>query len=176
MLTHPLLLQGWLVWKYANDRSSLSFYVLTIFFLIVLPILIYGTYLRLLQLKNYFVLEKKYRYFPLLLNVVLLSLCRYFVKIPEEVYILLLFVNLVVFFYTFFQKISLHLASLGSLCVFFLLKSEAEYLIVGSFVLAGVVGWARYYLRAHTTLELAVGWLVGSVSSMLAVFYWVWEN
>jgi membrane-associated phospholipid phosphatase len=147
----------------------------SLFFLFVLPFVGYILYVRLwLKRTNLYVLERKYRYVPFVLNIIsviafcLISIHYYEVYARFEVYFLI-FINLVAFFITFFWRISIHM--LASSAAYALIyygnytqsKPMAAHWLVALALLVAAVGWSRYYLRGHTFNQIMGGSFTGFV-------------
>ena len=77
-------------------------------------------------------------------------------------------------FLYFNRKISLHTAAIGGLIGFllyfsFYFKINITLLLVGFFILSGIIATARLELKAHTMSEVVIGYLVG-ILTQLSVF------
>jgi len=75
-------------------------------------------------------------------------------------------------------KASLHMLGMGSILMFLVNLSihfEINITIALSFfVLAtGLVATSRLYLRAHSRLQVLIGFLLGAVSQLLTVSFWL---
>ncbi len=153
--------------------TTTGFVLSSLLFLFVIPFGGYVLYVRLwLKRKNLYVLERKYRYFPFVLNIVsvivfcLISIYHYNVYARFEVFFLI-FINLTAFFITFFWRISIHM--LASSAAYALIyygnhtqsKPMAVHWLVALALLVAAVGWSRYYLRGHTFNQILGGTLTG---------------
>ena len=73
-------------------------------------------------------------------------------------------------------KISAHMIGIGGLCgMFFVLNVWSSILfshLITSILLAGSVGFARLYLKAHTPMQILLGFLLGFFSISIYVFIW----
>ena len=73
-------------------------------------------------------------------------------------------------------KISAHMIGVGGLCgMFFVLNVWSSILfnhLITSILLAGSVGFARLYLKAHTPMQVLLGFLLGFFSISIYVFIW----
>lgn len=83
---------------------------------------------------------------------------------------------LVLWIFLPFKKVSAHLAGMGGITalLFYLSVTYSQnYLLLISFqiVLSGIVASARLILKAHTPLEVALGFLVGISCTSAALFY-----
>lgn len=77
----------------------------------------------------------------------------------------------------FFWKISVHGVAVGGMVGIFLvvtylnIESNIIYLLIGSIIIAGIVLSARLKLAAHTPQQAYLGFLMGFLISLLAVFW-----
>lgn len=73
-------------------------------------------------------------------------------------------------------KISAHMIGIGGLCgMFYVLNVWSSVLfshLIICILLAGIVGFARLYLKAHTLLQVLLGFLLGFFSISIYVFIW----
>lgn len=82
-----------------------------------------------------------------------------------------------VYFIFFFKiKTSLHMLSIGGFIGFFLIFQQSyNYailpIIIVLILLAGLLGASRLYLKAHTSLEVYLGFFVGLISQFL--MFWI---
>lgn len=72
-------------------------------------------------------------------------------------------------FNNFFFKISAHMIGIGGLCgifcgLVFVFGIDYRPLILGLFLLAGMIGWARLSQEAHTEAEIYAGFALGFLS------------
>lgn len=79
------------------------------------------------------------------------------------------------YFITRFTKISLHGVGMGALSGFvFMYFSEMQYFslwaLIATFILGGIVLSARIFLNAHTLSQVAVGYGLGFITQILAIF------
>ena len=74
----------------------------------------------------------------------------------------------------FFWKISAHMTGLGGLAggitglVLELQVNLQDYFVI-AVLIAGIVGTARMYLKSHSFLQIAAGWLLGFSSMLLTL-------
>lgn len=128
------------------------------------------------------VIERKY---PLYIHLILLLMIVY--KVIPNNYILeiyyyfvgLIIATLAVLLLLFFKiKSSMHLLGMGSVFMYLVDLSvhfEINITIALSvlILLTGLVASSRLYLRAHTGMEILIGFLIGLVSQLLTVKYWL---
>ena len=89
-------------------------------------------------------------------------------------------VGLFIIYILFFFKIkaSIHLLSLGIPIGFFMVLSSnysQSYLVVLIIIvlLSGLLASARLHLKAHTNIELLIGFFIGFVPQLILVNYWL---
>jgi hypothetical protein len=75
-------------------------------------------------------------------------------------------------------KTSLHMMGMGSVLMFLIALSfhfERNVVIAISAILfaSGLVASARLFLKAHTRAELLIGFMVGVVSQLLTLKFWL---
>ncbi len=75
----------------------------------------------------------------------------------------------------FFQKTSFHATGSGGLLgasigLMYYTRIDLKYWIIGTIVLCFIAGYARYRLKAHSSFEIYLGYIIGIVS-MFAVFF-----
>lgn len=192
LLFHPILapLAGVIAYFLITPKYSpielqagnvLPMFILTI----VIPILSFFI-LRNIGLINSMdlptVIERKY---PLYIHLVLLSMIIY--KVIPNNYILevyfyfagLIIATLVVLVLLFFKiKTSMHLLGMGGVFMYLInLSIHFEINITiglsAMILLTGIVASSRLYLRAHTKMEVLLGFFIGIISQLLTVKYWL---
>lgn len=85
-----------------------------------------------------------------------------------------------IFIYVFFAfklKTSIHLLSLGITTGFFMVMNYIHnqnlmIVIIGCFILSGILGTARLQLKAHTQAEVYLGFIFGLIAPII-VFYFL---
>lgn len=160
--------------------------ILPIFILtIIIPILSFFILKNIGVVSSVFLTKPEERRYPLLINLILLLMILLKV-IPDnytiELYffflgliaatstcLLLLLINF---------KTSLHMMGMGSILMFLIALSfhfELNIVIAISFMLfvSGVVATARLYLKAHSRAEILIGFLVGIMSQLLTIKFWL---
>lgn len=82
----------------------------------------------------------------------------------------------IVFWINFWWKISMHEIGWGALCAILFILSTASskiflpYLIAG-FILSGIVGSARLYLKSHSNSQIYAGFAVGFIIPLLIYIF-----
>ncbi|MCL6267254.1 hypothetical protein [Flagellimonas myxillae] len=188
---HPLFVPigGTLLFFLLTPYSSLevqSGNILPIFILtVIIPIIFFLILKNLGVINSIFLPTLQERKYPLYISCVLFLMILYKV-IPNN------YVNELFFYFTglltatgaalillFFRvKTSMHLLGMGSLLMFMIgLSIHFEKNItlgISLFtLLTGLVATSRLYLKAHSKAELLVGFIVGMVSQLLILKYWL---
>ncbi len=75
-------------------------------------------------------------------------------------------------------KASIHMIGVGGVLMFFIaLGIHFHINIIGSiamiFLIAGAVATSRLHLRAHNTIELVVGLIIGMIPQIIGLNYWL---
>jgi membrane-associated phospholipid phosphatase len=130
-----------------------------------------------------FTMEKREeRFIPIFFVVVFLYITsRFFNGIHAlALYNFYLICNLIlciiVFWINFWWKISMHAIGWGAFCATLLIMTEISlkiffpYLIAG-FILSGIVGSARLYLKSHSDSQIYAGFAVGFIIPLLIYIF-----
>lgn len=160
--------------------------VISIFFLtVVLPILLYFLLKTLKQAESIYLQKVRNRIIPLVLNCVITVLILIRVVPANE------FLELYYFFVGILLstlaclilaildfKASIHMVASGGVLMFFIaLSIHFSINISGSIALmcliVGAVATSRLHMRAHTTIELLFGFLIGLVPQLIVLNYWL---
>ncbi len=160
--------------------------ILPIFILtIIIPILSFFILKNIGVVSSVFLTKPEERRYPLMINLILLLMILLKV-IPDNYTIELYFfflgliaatsTCLLLLFIHF--KTSLHMMGMGSILMFLIALSfhfERNIVIAISFMLfaSGVVATARLYLKAHSRTEVLIGFLVGLMSQLLTIKFWL---
>ncbi len=160
--------------------------ILPIFILtVIIPIITYLILKNLGVVNTVFMPTVKERRYPLYVHILLLLLIIY--KVIPNNYILELhfyFLGLIAGAMTalmllFFKlKVSMHLMGMGSLFMFLVCLSihfEINItLAISLLTLAtGLVTTSRLYLKAHSKPEVLIGFLIGLISQLLTIRFWL---
>ncbi|WP_297762678.1 hypothetical protein [uncultured Muriicola sp.] len=160
--------------------------ILPIFILtILIPILSFFILKNIGVVSSVFLTKPEERRYPLMINLILLLMILLKV-IPDNYTIELyfFFLGLIAATSTCLLlllirfKISLHMMAMGSILMFLIALSfhfERNIVIaISAMVFAsGVVATARLYLKAHSRAELLIGFLVGMMSQLLTIKFWL---
>lgn len=158
-----------------------SLFILTV----ILPILLYYLLKSINKVDSFYLENVKHRIIPLTLNCLIALLILVRILPPFE------FVELYFFFVGILLstitclilailnfKVSIHMIATGGLLMFFIaLSIHFSINISGSialmFIITGVVGTSRLYLKAHEKNELFIGLLIGIIPQLILLNYWL---
>ncbi len=188
---HPLLtpITGTVLYFMVAPYSTLevqSGNILPIFILtVIIPIIFFLILKNLGVISSIFLPTVQERKYPLYINCILLLMILYKVIPNNYVHELFYFFTglllatvaaLLLLFLKF--KTSMHLLGMGSLLMFIIgLSIHFEInitLAISVFtVLTGLVTTSRLYMKAHSRVELLIGFVVGFCSQLIVLKYWL---
>lgn len=152
---------------------------------VIIPIIAFFILRNIGLVENIFLPAIEERKYPLYIHIILLLIIVYKVTpdryTPELHYF---FVGLIVSAMTavlllfFKQKVSIHLMGMGCLLMFLIgLSVHFEInitLAISLLILAtGLVATSRLYLHAHSKVELLTGYIIGLLSQLFMVKFWL---
>jgi len=160
--------------------------ILPIFILtVIIPIICFLILRNLGVLSSVFLPNMAERKYPMIISIALLLMVL--IKVIQNNYIIELYfyfvgliaatsASLMLLFLSF--KSSLHLMGMGSLLIFLInLSIHFEInitLAISLWTLAtGLVATSRLFLNAHSRAEVLIGFLIGSVSQLLTLKFWL---
>ncbi|WP_289061490.1 hypothetical protein [uncultured Zobellia sp.] len=160
--------------------------VLPIFILtVIIPIIVYFILKNLGLVTSIFMSSTRERRYPIYIHTTLLLFVVYKV-IPNTniaelhfYFVGLIIASLTTLITLFFKlKISMHLMGMGSLVMFLTALSihfEVNITLGLSLftLLTGLVATSRLYLKAHTRAEIILGFLVGFLSQLMIIRFWL---
>lgn len=164
---------------YASFNVSYSFQYLKFVGLLtyIMPLVSIPIYYIIIKFSKHSVSEQHQRIF-LLLSTAIIYAMSYRILHKIEVYqlvsyyillcSLLMFISLII---TYFWKISLHMIGIGGFTGVILILSYAQHALPVSilpycFLAAGIVGTSRLFLKAHSILQIYVGFVTGLITSI----------
>lgn len=180
-LLHPVILplyflflifHGNTMFTYIPDKVKLYCYMVTLFSLLLMPLVSLPLLRHFHLIKNYGLEEKQERVYPVLITVIfaflgfwLLGRLNY-TNIVQQLFLVLIILLSAFSVITLRWKISMHMTSIGALCAFlFVIGLKYPGDIRNSFMLilllAGLLGSCRLYLKKHTPLQVYLGFLFG---------------
>lgn len=163
------------------EAKLISLFILTV----ILPILLFFLLKTIGRVKSIYLETTKERIFPLLLNciVVLLVLDRILTanQIIELYYFFvgILISTLACLFLVFLKfKASIHMISIAGLLMFCIaLSIHFSININGTlallFIIIGAVATSRLHLKAHSFVELVIGFFIGLLPQLILLNYWL---
>ncbi|MBT9188057.1 hypothetical protein [Zobellia russellii] len=160
--------------------------VLPIFILtVIIPIIVYFILKNLGLVTSIFMSSARERRYPIYIHITLLLFVVYKV-IPNTniaelhfYFVGLIIASLTTLITLFFKlKISMHLMGMGSLVMFLTALSihfEVNITLGLSIftLLTGLVATSRLYLKTHTRAEIILGFLVGFLSQLMIIRFWL---
>lgn len=161
------------------------FYLITLSTLVIPMVTVLG--LRLSGvLKSVHMADQKDRGIPFTMTSIYYVLTVYFLyqkqgldPILWQVLAMITLTIILLTLVTFFWKMSAHMTGMGGLIAAVLVLGfkfptfHPLYPLLGSLVLAGLVGSVRLYLEAHRPIEVYVGLLFGFILCFIG-FSWIW--
>ena len=191
-LSHPLFipLAGTVAYflitpKYTPEELRTGNLVPIFILTVVIPIISFFILKTLGVVNSVFLFRRKERLYPLLISIVIymliiikvipnnytIEIYYYFVGLLAATIsaLILLILNF---------KASLHMVGMASFLMFLINLSihfEINIIIAISVftVLTGIVATARLYLYAHSRLEVLIGMMLGVITQLLTVRYWL---
>ena len=157
-------------------------YILLVVFIntLLIPVLLFWMMKRLKIIESLHLDSQKDRFYPFaIIGIFYLTTWYVFNSIEIFTYLSLVFVlaAILVFFalaINFFWKISIHSMSMGAMstavlylaAVHFIDEVWPVYLI---FILSGLVGYARLKLKAHSSSQVYIGYILGTL--VVSIFF-----
>ncbi|WP_299394915.1 hypothetical protein [uncultured Gelidibacter sp.] len=152
---------------------------------LILPILLYFLLKTLKRVESLHLATTRERILPLMLNGIIIALILTRVlpyeEIPELYYFFLgiLFSTLACLFLAIFKvKASIHMiGSVGFFMFAVALSIHFKININGSIalmcIIIGAIATSRLHLKAHTPIELIIGFFVGLLPQLILLNYWL---
>jgi len=159
----------------------ISIFILTV----VLPILLYFLLKTLGKAKSIYLENTKERVLPLIVNcVVLLLVLNRIITTDQIIELYYFFVGILIstlaclILVILKFKASIHMIAIGGLLMFFIAVSiHFSININGTLaimaILTGAIATSRLHLKAHTSTELLIGFIVGFIPQLILLKYWL---
>ena len=159
----------------------ISIFILTV----VLPILLYFLLKTLGKAKSIYLESTKERVLPLIVNcVVLLLVLNRIITTDQIIELYYFFVGILIstlaclILVILKFKASIHMIAIGGLFMFFIAVSiHFSININGTLaimaILTGAIATSRLHLKAHTSTELLIGFIVGFIPQLILLKYWL---
>lgn len=188
-LLHPLLMPAFGILVIFNTGTYLSFlpfeyqrmlYILVFLTTFVLPMIIIPVFLYWKVIKTMEMHNRNERFFPMLVTLVF-NIATYYLfyrlPLPAPIRYYMLAVTICVFLtmiITIRWKISSHMVGTGGItgliaALAFLFIGELQVYLMASIFLAGVTGFARLKLNAHSPVQVYAGFLLGFLVEFLTI-------
>ena len=160
--------------------------ILPIFILtVIIPIIAYLILKNIGLIQSVFMPTIKERRYPLYISILLLLMVVYKVipnNFTAELHYYFLgliaatMASLLLLFLNF--KSSMHLMGMGSIfmyltCLSVHFEINITLALSALILLTGLVATSRLYLKAHSKAELIIGFLIGTVSQLLTIKFWL---
>ncbi|MFV5683984.1 hypothetical protein ACM55I_00900 [Flavobacterium sp. GB2R13] len=167
------------------NQEKLVIFLQILIITVIVPVLLFFLLRAAGKIDSIMVAEVSQRKIPLLLHsFLIIILVRKSITIdryPELHFFFLgaLMSTLQALILSFFKtKASLHMMGISSLTVFVIgisihYQVQSTFLIVFLILMNGLVASSRLEMKAHTTTELIIGFLLGSVSQLLLLYLWL---
>ena len=163
------------------QAKLISIFILTV----VLPILLYFLLKTLGKAKSIYLESTKERVLPLIVNcVVLLLVLNRIITTDQIIELYYFFVGILIstlaclILVILKFKASIHMIAIGGLFMFFIAISiHFSININGTLaimsILTGAIATSRLHLKAHTSTELLIGFMVGFIPQLILLKYWL---
>ena len=151
----------------------------------ILPILLYYLLKTLKRVKSIYLQTTKERIFPLAVNCfILLLIIRKIFPQNEILELYFFFIGVLItslsclFLSALKFKVSIHMAAISGVLMFFIaLSIHFSININGTLaflaIIIGAIATSRLHLKAHSYLELIVGFFVGLLPQIITLNYWL---
>jgi membrane-associated phospholipid phosphatase len=191
-LFHPLFISVFatVFYFFATNNNyiyeTIYLYVIQVLLVTVfIPLACFYLLIMLGKIDSLMVSKVSQRKIPLILHVLLLFILIFKSitknELPELYYFFLgsNISSVIALFLVFFsKKVSLHMLGMSGLTLFCIgccLHFQVRAITFISVLLLcnGLVGSSRLYMKAHTTKELVLGYLIGLFPQLLLFFFWL---
>lgn len=181
VLFHPLLLILYVLFAIFNTGTVFAYipaytqnmsYLLTLFGMVLIPLLCLPLLKRMRLIRNFRLSRKQDRIFPVLVTIIGSFVVFYFSRnlpfssIVRQFYLVMVIVLSGFMIVTIRWKISMYMTAMGALCGFvFILGMKYGGDVINLMPLlilaSGCVASVRLYLRRHTPLQVYFGYIYG---------------
>lgn len=164
--------------KYSLNISfqiKMYFYLLFGIFTIIIPLGIFSVLFYLKHISNIELTERSERFFPYFFNTIALTglhviLTRIeFLRILNVYSFSLVVASILLLLINLRLKISIHTLGIGgvtAVTIFLsaLFRIDLFFLLTGVFLASGIIASSRLYLKAHSAIEVIIGYTTGFLS------------
>lgn len=163
------------------QAKLVSLFILTI----VLPILLYFLLKTLGKVNSIYLETTKERLFPLIVNGLVVFIIIHKILTPNQIlelyyfFVGILISTLACLFLVILKfKASIHMISIAGLFMFFVAISiHFSININGTLaimsIITGAIATSRLHLKAHTGIELIIGFFIGFIPQLILLKYWL---
>lgn len=170
----PLLIIAFLFKTDLSEKQQLILFPLIIIFLVLIPFGYLFFMIKKKEIADWDIRNRKERYkiLPLFIlsNLILFVFVNVFgTKLFFHLFTILLFVALLGTIITYVWKISLHMTVITSSVI--ILDFLFGFKLPELYILIPIVGWARFYQKHHTILQIVIGTLVSGLITIIGLYY-----
>ncbi|MGZ0016114.1 hypothetical protein [Yeosuana sp. AK3] len=163
------------------QAKLVSLFILTI----VLPILLYFLLKTLGKVNSIYLETTKERLFPLIVNCLVVFIILHRILTANQIlelyyfFVGILISTLACLFLVLLKfKASIHMISMAGLFMFFIaLSIHFSININGTLaimsIITGAIATSRLHLKAHTGIELIIGFFIGFIPQLILLKYWL---
>lgn len=163
------------------QAKLVSLFILTI----VLPILLYFLLKTLGKVNSIYLETTKERLFPLIVNCLVVFIILHRILTANQIlelyyfFVGILISTLACLFLVLLKfKASIHMISMAGLFMFFIaLSIQFSININGTLaimsIITGAIATSRLHLKAHTGIELIIGFFIGFIPQLILLKYWL---
>ena len=190
ILFHPLLLPLYVlfitfhtgtVFTYVPAYTQNMSYLLTLFGVILIPLLCLPLLKWFGLIEGYRLMQKQDRVFPVLVTIAGTFIVFYFSRnlpysnIVRQLYLIMVIMLSGFMIVTLRWKISMYMTAIGALCGFVFILGikylgDVINLLPLLILVSGLVASARLYLKRHTPAQVYAGYIYGAVA-VVAIMY-----
>ncbi|NCO62480.1 MAG: hypothetical protein GW839_00750 [Flavobacteriales bacterium] len=163
------------------QAKLVSLFILTI----ILPILLYFLLKTLGKVNSIYLETTKERLFPLIVNCLVVFIILHRILTANQIlelyyfFVGILISTLACLFLVLLKfKASIHMISMAGLFMFFIaLSIHFSININGTLaimsIITGAIATSRLHLKAHTAIELIIGFFIGFIPQVILLKYWL---
>ena len=190
ILFHPLLLPLYMLFIVFNTGTVFTYvpaytqnmsYLLTLFGVILIPLLCLPLLKWFGLIEGYRLMQKQDRVFPVLVTIAGAFIVFYFSRnlpysnIVRQFYLIMVIMLSGFMIVTLRWKISMYMMAIGAVCGFVFIwgmnyLGDVINLLPFLILVSGLVASARLYLKRHTPAQVYAGYIYGAVA-VVAIMY-----
>ena len=190
LMFHPLLLPLYGLFFIFNSDSVFSLipmpvklycYAITIFFVLVMPLLSLPVFKKLKLINSYYLETSQERVYPALGAIFFAFIGFYIIRtfpytnVVQQLYLVLIIVLAGFSIVTIRWKMSMHMTAMGAVCGFlfilgFKYLGDIQITLPVMFLISGILASSRLYLEKHNPAQVYAGYLFGLVFVIFILF------